>query len=108
MRPLMNVSEPPISEASAVETREWWLWSSVISFTLLLTMRAASFALPALLSGVASFHAFALNQAVRGLWGLVLVFDIYAVYQQLQINRIRHEFADNLEELEAFVLRQAH
>jgi hypothetical protein len=28
-------------------------------------------------------------QIVRGLLGLVLIFDIYTLYQQLQINRVR-------------------
>jgi len=36
------------------------------------------------------------HSAVRGLLGLVLIFNIYVVYEQIQINRIRHEFADDL------------
>jgi len=37
------------------------------------------------------FDSLHLNLAVRGLVGLVLLFDIYTIYQQLQIFRIRHE-----------------
>jgi hypothetical protein len=44
----------------------------------------------ALLSGVDSYAAFFLNHAVRGLLGLVLLFDLYA------IRRIRREHADEL------------
>lgn len=111
MRPLMDVSEPVTSEISEtaavaderllasmsqIDRREWWLWSTAISITLFLALGIASFALPALLSGFDSFYAFFLDHAVRGLLGLVLVFNVYVVYEQIQINRIRREFADNL------------
>ena len=79
-----------------IDRREWWLWSSAISVMLLLALGIGSFAVPALLSGFDSFHAFFINDAVRGLFGLVLVFNTYVVYEQIQINRIRQEFADNL------------
>jgi len=104
----MDLSEPATSEAPAIaderiladpcqiDRREWWLWSSAISVTLSLALGIASFAVPAVLSGFDSVHAFFLDHAVRGLLGLVLVFDIYVVYEQIQINRIRHDFADTL------------
>ena len=85
-----------LPDMGQIDRREWWLWSTAISVTLLLTMGIASFAVPAVLSGFGSFHAFFLDHAVRGLWGLVLVFNIYVVYEQIQINRIRREFADGL------------
>jgi diguanylate cyclase (GGDEF)-like protein len=79
-----------------IDRREWWLWSSAISVTLLLVLGIASFTVPALIAGFDSFHALFLRQAVRGLIGLVLVFNVYVVYEQVQINRIRREFADAL------------
>lgn len=108
MRPFMVLDQPLASQCSTlakeqilanmgrVDNREWWLWASAISVTFLLALGIASFAVPALLSGVDSFYVFSLDQAVRGLFGLVFVFMVYVVYEQLQINRIRHEFADNL------------
>lgn len=108
MHPLMDVRESVPSEDSAfarqrmlatmsqIDRREWWLWSTAISVTLLLAMGIASFALPALLSGFDSFDVFFLDHVVRGLLGLILLFNIYIVYEQIQINRIRKEFADNL------------
>ena len=89
-------SEQVVSSMSQIDRREWWLWSSAISVMLLLAAGIASFALPALLSGFDRFHAFFLDHAVRGLFGLVLVFNLYVMYEQIQINRIRQEFADNL------------
>jgi diguanylate cyclase (GGDEF)-like protein len=88
--------ERTLANMRQVDRREWWLWSSAISVTLLLATGIASFALPALLVGFDNFYAFFLDHAVLGLFGLVLVFNVYVVYEQIQINRIRREFADNL------------
>jgi diguanylate cyclase (GGDEF)-like protein len=81
-----------------MEKREWWLWSYAIMVTLLLLMAVASFAFPALLSGSGedSYYSFFLNQAVRGLVGMVLVFNCYVIYQQLQISRIRRQLTDQV------------
>lgn len=89
-------NERMLANMCHINRREWWLWSSAISVMLLLAVGIASFAMPALLSSFDSFHAFFLNHAVRGLFGLVIVFNIYVVYEQIQINRIRREFADKL------------
>src|SRR5207245_8151602 len=75
---------------------QWWLWSYAIIITLLLLMAVASFAFPALLSEVGSDYSFLLNQAVRGLVGLVLIFNVYVIYQQLQITRIRRQLTDQV------------
>jgi diguanylate cyclase (GGDEF)-like protein len=81
------------------DRREWWLWSSAVSVTLLLTLGMASFALPAVTSETDRFSAFFLDRAVQGLLGLVLVFNLYVVYEQVQLFRIRQEFADHLYKL---------
>jgi diguanylate cyclase (GGDEF)-like protein len=82
-----------------VNRRQWWLWSSAIWVMLLLTAGIVSFVLPALLSQFDSFHSFFLNHAVRGLLGLVLVFNVYVVYEQLQINRIRTQLTEQVYQL---------
>ena len=80
-----------------IERREWWLWAAAVVITLLLTVGLASFLLPS-----AHDHDFfehnALSQAVRGLVGLVFIFDLYTIYQHLLIHRIRRELV-NREEL---------
>src|ERR1700745_3137373 len=65
-----------------MDQREWWLWSYAIMVTLLLLIGIASFVFPALLSNADTFYSFFLNQAVRGLVGLVLIFNVYVIYQQ--------------------------
>src|ERR1700719_5111367 len=68
-----------------IARRQWWLWSSVMMVTLLLPLGVASFAFPGLLSEPEAFYSFHLNLAIRGLVGLVLLFNGYTVYQQLLI-----------------------
>jgi diguanylate cyclase (GGDEF)-like protein len=79
-----------------MDRRQWWLWSYAIIITLLLLLAVASFAFPALLSQVDSYYSFFLNQAVRGLVGMVLIFNVYVIYQQLQITRIRRQLTDQV------------
>ena len=79
-----------------MDQREWWLWSYAIMVTLLLLTGISSFVFPALLSNADTFYSFFLNQAVRGLVGLVLIFNVYVIYQQLQITRIRRQLTDQV------------
>jgi len=81
----------------SVARRQWWLWSSAILITMLLVLTVASFAFPELLAHSESLYPFELSQAVRGLVGLVLLFNINAVYQQFQINRIQGHMSEQLD-----------
>src|ERR1700674_4489331 len=82
-----------------IAKRQWWLWSSAVMVTLLLTLGIASFEFPGLLSGSEAFYSFQLDLAMRGLVGLVLLFNVYTVYQQLQIHRIQSNLSDQVEAL---------
>jgi PAS domain S-box-containing protein len=75
-----------------VETREWWLWGFAVTVTLVLTAGIVSltFSGPNLLE---NFEWFDLKEWVRGLACLVLLFDIYTIYQQLQLQRVRRELS---------------
>ena len=74
-----------------MERREWWLWGTAFAVTLLVTLALSTFVLPTKQLEEDLFSFFLLRQAVRGLVGLVLLFDVYTVYQQLQIHRMRRE-----------------
>ena len=80
-----------------IERREWWLWVAAFIITLLLTVALASFLLP----GGYIHHDFysqnTLPQAIRGLVGLVFLFDLYTIYQHLLIHRIRRELVEREE-----------
>jgi PAS domain S-box-containing protein len=73
-----------------VEAREWWLWGFAVTVTLVLTAGIVSLTFPEnhLLQNSDWFD---IKEWVRGLACLVLLFDIYTVYQQLQLQRIRRE-----------------
>jgi two-component system, cell cycle sensor histidine kinase and response regulator CckA len=77
-----------------IERREWWLWATAIAVTLLLIVGMGSLILPRGWNPQDSFYGHSLGEAVRGLMGLVLVFDCYTVYQQLQIHRIRRQLSE--------------
>jgi len=80
-----------------IERREWWLWVSAVAVTLLLTVGLSSFIIPGFWTSDENLERFSLPQAVRGLAGLVLIFDIYTIYQQLQIHRIRRQLVEQQE-----------
>ena len=98
--PVVESSAHPVKEMQLtmhrMDRREWWLWSYAIIITLVLLVAVASFAFPALLEGVDSDSSFLLSQAVHGLVGMVLIFNVYVIYQQLQITRIRRQLTDQV------------
>ena len=80
-----------------IERRQWWLWSSAILVTLLLTLGIVSFVIPMLRLAGESTENVQLHNAVRGLVSLVLIFDVYIIYQQLQIYRFRRRLLQREE-----------
>jgi hypothetical protein len=71
------------------ERREWWLWLAAIMVTLLLTVGVVSFIVPELAERQGQLSWLGFPPAVRGLVAVVLLFDLYTIYQQWQIHRIR-------------------
>jgi diguanylate cyclase (GGDEF)-like protein len=82
-----------------LDRRQWWLWTSTVMVLLLLTLGVASFAFPAILSHEQLTYSFYLSQSVRALVGMVLVFAVYLVYQQLQLMRLRNQLAEQINSL---------
>ncbi len=80
-----------------IEGREWWLWGFAVTVTLALT------------AGIIFLTFFGDNTAsnssswsdlkdwVRGLAAFVLLFDMYTMYQHLQLQRVRRQLADRDE-----------
>ncbi|MFZ0760569.1 MAG: EAL domain-containing protein [Candidatus Sulfotelmatobacter sp.] len=77
-----------------VEGREWWLWGFAVAVTLVLTFGILSLTFPGLYRPTNSEYWLNLKEWVRGLAALVLLFDIYTVYQHLQLQRIRRRLAE--------------
>ena len=77
-----------------IEGREWWLWGFAVAVTLALTLGIISFTFPWLNRETDVAYWFDLREWVRGLAALVLLFDFYAVYQHMQLHRIRRQLAE--------------
>ena len=98
----MNITQPVTTGETStrfnnVERREWWLWSTAVLITLMLTMGLVSFLFPHASPGSHEFDGMEVVTIVRGLVGLILLFDVYVVFQQLQIHRIRRRLLDHEE-----------
>jgi diguanylate cyclase len=82
-----------------LDRKQWWLWTSTVMVLLLLTLGVASFSFPAMLAYEQQSYSFYLGQSIRALVGMVLVFAVYLIYQQLQLMRLRHQLADQIQSL---------
>jgi PAS domain S-box-containing protein len=77
-----------------VEGREWWLWGSAVAVTLVLTFGILSLTFPDFHPAIDSVYSLNLKELVRGLAALVLLFDVYTIYQQRQLQQIRRQLAE--------------
>ena len=84
---------PPIQRWQ-IEGREWWLWSLAVVVTLVLTFGIVSLTFFQLHPQVEGSYWTNLKEWVRGLACVVLLFDIYTLYQHLQLQRIRRKLAE--------------
>jgi len=96
---IMNDSESPVSvrEMQAglerLERREWWRWGVALLIMLVLTFGV--FALS--LSGFRKeLNEFQFESLIPGLFAMVLVFDFFAVYQQVLISRLRRQLSSQI------------
>ena len=85
-----------------IERRDWLFWAHSIAVITLLTAAVLSFSLPSVLRNSGEFFQFNLSQAVRGLVALVLLFNVYTLYQQVQIKRLRRELSERQIDAEVF------
>jgi diguanylate cyclase (GGDEF)-like protein/PAS domain S-box-containing protein len=100
----MKQAEPPTvhkKTSSAVpiqrwqiEGREWWLWGLAVLVTLVLTFGIVSLTFFQLHPQTEGSYWTDLKEWVRGLACVVLLFDIYTLYQHLQLQRIRRRLAE--------------
>jgi len=76
------------------ERKEWWLWIIAFVITLLITFTLAFFLLNGREFQQDSHSVRELPQAIRGLVGLVFLFDLYTIYQHFLIYRIRRQLLE--------------
>src|SRR5258708_3757860 len=90
-------------EHRRLDKRDWWVRGYSIFVMLLLTFAVFSLTLPALLSGAETFFNIKLTEAVFGLITLIVVFNIYTIYQEILIKRLRRQLLDKQDH--SFILR---
>ena len=88
-----------------LERRDWWLWSMAVIVMLLLTFAVFSMSFPGLVKVDDPIFQASLNRAVRGLIGLVLIFNAYTIYQQITVKRLRRDFSRKIEEMRILQVR---
>lgn len=93
------------SSLKKLERRDWWLWVVAILVMLLLTLAVVSLSFPGLLKTEDPVFQYSMNQAVRGLVGLVLLFNAYSIYQQVQIKKLRRQFSEQMQVMSRLKVR---
>jgi diguanylate cyclase (GGDEF)-like protein len=93
------------TQLEKLERRDWWLWGLAVIVMLLLTFTVFSMSFPELIKVDDPFFQSGLDRAVRGLAGLVLIFNGYTIYQQVMIKRLRRQFSEKLAEMRVLQVR---
>ncbi len=82
-----------------LERREWFTWWSVVVVMLLLLVAVITVSFPDLMRERDLVRRFQSEQALRGLIGVVLLFNVYTIWQQVQIRKLRKELSRKIEEI---------
>jgi diguanylate cyclase (GGDEF)-like protein len=88
-----------------LERLDWWLWSMAVIVMLLLTFAVFTMSFPGLVKVEDPFFQSSLNRAVRGLIGLVLIFNSYTIYQQITVKKLRRDLFKKMEEMRILQVR---
>src|SRR5580704_11457052 len=76
---------------------DWSLWAWALVIILSLTGAVVSLGTSVIPEASDPFYQFHMSQSVRGLVGLVLVFSVYTLFQQIQLRRTRGEVVEQVE-----------
>lgn len=80
-----------------IERREWWLWGFAVIVTVALTAGIVFLTFFGDHAETNASYWADLKEWVRGLAAFVLLFDIYTMYQHLQLQRVRQQLAERDE-----------
>jgi len=85
----------------SIENRNWWTLFTTISILLLLTATIVCLALPAVIQSTEPLAEVNLDLAVRGLVGVVLIFNVYSIWQQIRLKKLCSQMKDSLKAIGA-------
>lgn len=80
-----------------LDRKNWWYWWNAILVIMLLMGAIVVLSLPRLFPEDDPFYQLRLALAVRGLLGLVLIFNVYTLYQQHLLGQLRTNLAKQIE-----------
>lgn len=90
-----KAEEPKLDRAlSEPENQHWWLLGHSIFVIALLTLVVIPFSIPTIAKRLEKGLGFTATDVVLGLVILVVLFDLYAAYQQFLIRRLRRQLAE--------------
>jgi len=97
-RPALQLQEAHDQELAEnlrkIDKKDWWIWANSIFVMLLLTGALITFALPSLRQGATTLFHIKFSDALIGLVGFVILFNVYTIYQQVLIKRLRRQLAE--------------
>jgi diguanylate cyclase (GGDEF)-like protein len=93
-RPEDTGEQEVVENLRKIEKRDWWIWANSIFVMLLLTGALISFALPSFTQVAAPLFKIKVAEAIFGLVALVVLFNVYTIYQQVLIKRLRRQLAE--------------
>jgi diguanylate cyclase (GGDEF)-like protein len=93
--PAPHTSEQDLDrESRQIEKHDWRVWGYSVFVIMLLTFAVVVLALPAVRQGAETIFNIKLSEAIFGLIGLVLIFNIYAISQEILIKRLRRQLVE--------------
>jgi diguanylate cyclase (GGDEF)-like protein len=90
-------------ERRRIDRRDWWVRGYSIFVILLLTFAVISLTLPSVLSGAETIFKIKFTEAVFGLITLIVLFNIYSIYQEVLIKRLRRQLLEKQDQF--YILR---
>src|ERR1700730_2416101 len=107
LRPLPSSAETGAKEIAEerrrIDRRDWWVRGYSIFVILLLTFAVISLTLPAVLTGAETIFKIKFTEAVFGLITLIVIFNIYSIYQEVLIKRLRRQLLEKQDQF--YILR---
>jgi diguanylate cyclase (GGDEF)-like protein len=85
-----------------VERQSLWVWGNAVVVILALTAALASFSATLLPKEANTFLGFSLSAAVRIMVGLVVVFTVHMIFQNVQLRYLQRRLAEHQVEAEVF------
>src|SRR5258708_35629506 len=79
--------------------REWWRWATALVIMLVLTLGVFSLFMAS--DKKDALNPYRLDMAIPGLFAMVVIFDIFAIYQQVLISRLRRQLSGQIGMLAA-------